>query len=87
MPLEDRDPDTLTAEEARELVRIQRQKLQDQARVKKEETQKRECDEEGEDEDEADGAVEATGQRRKRQRLSNDSGIEVIDISNEDDED
>lgn len=82
VPLEDRNRDTLTAEEARELVKIQRQKLLDQARVKKEKRE-REDDEEGEDADD-DGDVTVTGERSKRPRLSNDSGIQVIDLSNED---
>lgn len=82
MPLEERDPDTLTAEEARELVRLQRQKLQDRAKVKKE---KRERDDE--EADDSDDEVEVTRQQRKRPRMSNDSGIEVIDLSNEGDSD
>lgn len=83
VPLEDRDPETLSAEEARELVRIQRQKLQDQAKVKKEKRERDDDEDAGED----DGEVTMTGERNKRPRLSNDSGIEVIDLSNEDDED
>lgn len=81
VPLEERDPETLTAEEARELVRIQRQQLQDRAKVKKE---KREREEDG---DENGGEVRMTGGQRKRQRTSTDSGIEVIDLSNETDTD
>ena len=81
VPLEERDPDTLTPEEARELIRIQRQQLQDRAKIKKE---KREREE---DEDAGDGEVRMTGEQRKRQRTSTDSGIEVIDLSNEDSDD
>lgn len=84
MPLEDRDPDTLTNDEARELIRIQRQRLLDQTKIKKE---KREREDEEDDEDGEDGEVTFTGVGRKRQRTSTDSGIEVIDLSNEDDED
>lgn len=81
VPLEERDPDTLTAEEARELVRIQRQQLQNRVKVKKE---KREREE---DEVSDDGEVTMMGEQRKGQRTSTDSGIEVIDLSNETDED
>lgn len=83
VPLEERSPETLTAGEAHELVRIQRQKLQDQAKMKKQK-RKRENDE---DEDKEAGEVTMTGARNRRPRLSNDSGFEVIDLSNEDSED
>lgn len=82
MPLEERDPETLTVEEARELVQIQRQKLLDQAGIK---IEKRKRDEDDDDGDHDEFTV--TGMRNKRPRTSTDSGVEVIDLSHEDSED
>ena len=69
----------------RELIRVQDERLQDRAKVKKEKRERE--DDDGADEDENDGEVTMVGARRKRPRVSTDSGIEVIDLSNEDDGD
>lgn len=82
MPLENRERSTLNEQEMRELIRLQDERLRNQVRVKRE---KREREDEGGDEN--DGEVTLIEERRKRARTSTDSGIEVIDLSNEDDED
>jgi hypothetical protein len=89
VPLEARDPDNLTPEEARELVRRMRAREEDKTRIKQEasarikkekrdhSTYLEDDDEEG-DEDE----VTITGQsKRSRLSASNDSGIEIIDLT------
>ncbi|KAK4561820.1 hypothetical protein LTR86_004499 [Recurvomyces mirabilis] len=83
VPLEERDPDSLSAEEARELVRRMREREQDMAKVKREKrghspTVIRDM-EAGEDDD--DVIVEAEGHQRKRNRPSTDSGVDIVDLT------
>ena len=76
-PLEDRDPESLTVEEARELVRRQREQLAGMATVKNEKREHSAVD--GDDEDSDLVVIE---QRvRKRYRTSQDSGLAVIDLT------
>ena len=81
VPLEDRDPDSLTLEESRELVRrLQAREAQNSVKVKKE---KRAHAELSDDEDEEDDEVAVTEARSKRARLSTDSGVEIIDLTDD----
>jgi hypothetical protein len=82
VPLEERDPDDLSYEEARELIRRMRtQGSEPGVKIKKE---KREHPIEDEDEDSDDDEVEVTEQRMsKRTRLSTDSGVELIDLTDD----
>lgn len=82
VPLEERDPETLSAEEARELVRIQREQLKNRVAIKKEKREREEA--EG---SEDDGEVTMVSENRKRQKTSRDSGIEIVDLTNVDDDD
>ncbi|KAK0786466.1 hypothetical protein LTR91_022384 [Friedmanniomyces endolithicus] len=75
-PLEDRDPDSLTADEARELVRRMRAQQDEQVRIKRE---KRARSVPHDDDDRAAVALET--RRRKRPRASHDSGIDVVDLT------
>jgi hypothetical protein len=81
VPLEDRDPDSLTLEESRELVRrLQARETQSSVKVKKE---KRTHAELSDDEVEEDDDVAVTEERSKRARLSTDSGVEIIDLTDD----
>ncbi|KAK4546707.1 hypothetical protein LTR36_001925 [Oleoguttula mirabilis] len=80
VPLEDRNPDDLSAEEARELVRRHRAR---EAAVKTEvKKEKRAHSQVIDDDDEDDDVTIASENRsRKRHRASRDSGVEIIDLS------
>ncbi|EME84101.1 uncharacterized protein MYCFIDRAFT_214617 [Pseudocercospora fijiensis CIRAD86] len=86
-PLEDRDPDDLTPEEARELVRRMREREKLQAAIKKEikrEKRNRSDTLNVDDESDHEGVlVTGEGPARKRARASTDSGIECIDLTGE----
>ncbi|KAK0941050.1 hypothetical protein LTR29_007326 [Friedmanniomyces endolithicus] len=73
--LEDRDPDSLTAEEARGLVRRMRAQQDKQVRVKRE---KRSC---SVTHDSDTATVASEKRRRKRARASHDSRIDVVDLT------
>lgn len=80
VPLDERDPNSLSAEEARELVRRMRAREEDTAQIKKE---KRKAptiiEDDGEEDDDVTIAEETRG--RKRSRITRDSAVEVIDLS------
>ncbi|CAK1364259.1 hypothetical protein CB0940_12244 [Cercospora beticola] len=96
-PLEQRDPNTLTLEESRELLRrlLQRKEQREQKqqieikkegqKIKKEGQKKRERSEtvEAEVDDEDEGGIVVTGEgpARKRGRQSTDSGVEIVDLT------
>ncbi|KAK1820342.1 hypothetical protein LTR12_005205 [Friedmanniomyces endolithicus] len=75
-PLEDRDPDSLTAEEARELVRRMRAQQDEQVRIKREKRARSVTHD-----DDEPAAVASENRRRKRPRASHDSGIDVVDLT------
>ncbi len=88
VPLEDRDPDDLTPEEARELVRRLRARQQDAAKIKQEnavKAEKRSHSTFAEDEDSDGGSELEVISHNKRSRLSgsHDSGVEIIDLTND----
>ncbi|KAK0938929.1 hypothetical protein LTR29_009540 [Friedmanniomyces endolithicus] len=76
-PLEDRDPDSLTADEARELVRRMRAQQDEQVRIKREKRTRSVTH----DDDDDTGAVALENRRRKRPRASHDSGIDIVDLT------
>lgn len=96
-PLEQRDPNTLTLEESRELLRrlLQRKEQREQKqqieikkegqKIKKEGQKKRERSEtiEAEVDDEDEGGIVVTGEgpARKRGCQSTDSGVEIVDLT------
>ena len=81
VPLEHRDPDTLTLEEARELTRRMKEQLNAQAQVKREKREYVVVADETANEDSEVVFVHDDGDRRKRQRVApNDSGIEIVDL-------
>lgn len=78
VPLEERDPDDLSPEEARELVRRMRASRTD-GEVKVKAEKRGRDDDQGEDDD-----VEVTDQRStKRSRMSTDSAVEIIDLTDD----
>lgn len=80
VPLEERDPDDLSPEEARELIRRMRTQGSEGAVKIKKEKRSRPVEDDGEDDDE----VEVTGQHAsKRSRLSTDSGVELVDLTDD----
>ncbi|KAI5362322.1 hypothetical protein Slin15195_G059730 [Septoria linicola] len=83
VPLEERDPDDLTPEEARELVRRLRRTQQQQIEIKKEGLKKKRARSATLDADSDSEGVVITGatSSRKRARQSTDSGIELIDLT------
>ncbi|KAK4954399.1 hypothetical protein LTR10_007830 [Elasticomyces elasticus] len=82
VPLEERDPDSLTAEEARELVRQMRAIQKDNVQVKREKRERSSTAlEDDDDEDDARASSESRG--RKRQRRSTDSAIDVVDLTDD----
>ncbi|EGP88721.1 unnamed protein product [Zymoseptoria tritici ST99CH_3D1] len=87
-PLEERDRATLSAEELRELLRRVEERAADETRVKKELKRERSTTItlEDEDDDEDDEGVEiiAEAPARKRTRTSGDSGVVVLDLTEED---
>ncbi|KAF7194544.1 hypothetical protein HII31_04050 [Pseudocercospora fuligena] len=84
-PLEDRDPDDLNPDEARELIRRMRDREKEQASIKKEikrEKRDRSDTVNVDDESDDDGVlVTGEGPARKRARASTDSGVECIDLT------
>ncbi|KAK5688699.1 hypothetical protein LTS10_000677 [Elasticomyces elasticus] len=78
VPLEERDPDSLTAEEARELVRQMRATQKDNVQVKREKRERSGTALDDDDEDDVRASSESRG--RKRQRRSTDSAIDVVDL-------
>ena len=81
VPLEEREPDDLTAEEAREVIR--RMKAREQ-RVKVEiKSEKRDVtviEDDDVDDGEDDVIVESETRARKRQCTLHDSGVEIVDL-------
>ncbi|KAK5135531.1 hypothetical protein LTR08_005166 [Meristemomyces frigidus] len=87
VPLEERDPDDLTPEEARELVRLLRAK-QKQTAVKSEfkkekRTHSQVIDVDDDDDDDDDVTISSGNYSRKRHCSSRDSGVEIIDLSDD----
>ncbi|PPJ51979.1 hypothetical protein CBER1_10695 [Cercospora berteroae] len=86
VPLEERDPNTLTLEESRELVRRMREREREQQTEIKKEGQKKSAKRARSETLEADSddeAVLVTGERpaQKRSRQSTDSGVEIVDLT------
>lgn len=81
MPLEDRDPDDLTPEEARELVRRMRAREDEQVRVKQEKRDHSTMVDDDEDDDDEVTISETRG--RKRYRTSHDSGVDTVDLTDD----
>jgi hypothetical protein len=83
VPLEERDPDDLSPEEARELIRRMRTQGSDSSvKVKKEKRDR--AAEDDEDDDDDDGEITVTEERNsKRARLSTDSGVEIVDLTDD----
>ena len=82
VPLEERDPDDLSPEEARELIRRLRTQGGETAVKIKKEKRGRPVEDDTDDDDDDD--VEVTEQRAaKRTRLSTDSGVELIDLTDD----
>lgn len=82
VPLEERDPDDLSPEEARELVRRLRQREQERIQIKKEAREKRaHSDAFDGDSDAEELPIIGEGSARKRHRPSTDSGIEIVDLT------
>lgn len=79
--LEDRDPESLTAEEARELVRWMRAREDDAVKVKREKRARSSTIEEEDDNDDDEVSEVSSGRQRKRHRASNDSGVEIVDLT------
>lgn len=80
-PLEERDPNDLSPEEARELVhRMRERDMQNNIKIKKEKRNHANVAQDDEDEDEV---TISEAPARKRHRGSTDSGIEVIDLSDD----
>ena len=79
-PLEERDPNDLSPEEARELIRRMRTQGSDSSvKVKKEKRARAAEDDEDDDEE-----ITVTEERNsKRTRLSTDSGVEIIDLTDD----
>lgn len=80
MPLEDRDPDTLTLDEARELLRRQRDQLQIKKEIKKEKRDHATLIED-DDSDDGDGEISFEGERSKRSRTLQASAADVVDLT------
>ncbi|KAK5720873.1 hypothetical protein LTR15_006835 [Elasticomyces elasticus] len=83
LPLEERDPDSLTAEEARELVRQMRATQKDNVQVKREKRERSGTALNDDDEDEDDAHASSESRSRKRQRRSTDSAIDVVDLTDD----
>lgn len=84
MPLEDCDPDDLTVEEARELLRRMRERQALEAPVKKEGESKKRARSTALDIDDSDSdeiIITGESQSRKRSRESNGSAIDIIDLT------
>lgn len=78
-PLEERDPDTLTREELQQLLAQRNREREDYLRVKQEKRERSATVV-----DDGDDEVSFTGEgRSKRSRVSNDSGVELIDLTGE----
>ena len=78
-PLEERDRNDLTLEEARELLRLKRTQESNAVKVKKEKRRRA-----AEDDDQDDGEMTITEERKaKRARESTDSGIEIVDLTDD----
>ena len=81
VPLEGRDIDELSLEEAHERLHRQDAELRAQVRIKKEKRDHAaEIEAEGDDESD-DVANTGSSSRLKRPRLSDDSGVEIIDLT------
>ena len=83
MPLEERDPNDLSPEEARELVRRMRARDNETKNVvvKKEKRNHATMVADSEDDDDDEEVTISEVRDRKRARASTDSGVEVIDLS------
>lgn len=79
-PLEERDPATLNADELRQLLARRNAELKD-VKVKREKRERPSIDLDEDDEDE--DALVVTDSRSKRRRTSRDSGIEVVDLTDD----
>lgn len=85
MPLEERDPNTLSLEESRELVRRMREREANNAIRVKQEVKREKRDRtavEDSDPDTDDRVIEEL-RPSKRTRASRDSGIELVDLTEE----
>lgn len=82
IPLEERDPDDLSPEEARELVRRLRQQ-QEQIEIKKEGKKSEHALPLGADSDIEEVSITGEGSARKRKPPSTDSGIEIVDLTDD----
>lgn len=82
LPLEQRDPATLNADELRQLLDRRNQELQDLAHVKREKRE-RSTTLIDDDDDDDDDEVTVTERRSKCPRTSQDSGIEVVDLTDD----
>lgn len=81
-PFEERDPDTLTREELRELLRRRTEKVEELQRVKQEGVKRERATTIIDDDD--DDQVVITGEgSSKRRRTSDDSAIEVVDLTDD----
>ncbi|KAK3645714.1 hypothetical protein LTR56_008901 [Elasticomyces elasticus] len=80
VPLEERDPDLLNLEEARQLVRQAREREEARVRVKQEikKEKRTHAEVDGDDPD-----VSFEGERSKRSRTFNDSGVELVDLTDD----
>lgn len=80
LTLEERDPDTLTLEEARTLIRQQNERFNNMGTVKKE---KRNHTNFKQDDGHDDSGVEVTGEEsvHKRRKGTAASDVEVVDLS------
>lgn len=79
VPLEERDPATLTREELQQLLAQRNREREDYLRVKREKRERSATVVDDNDDD-----VSFTGEgRSKRSRTSNDSGVELIDLTGE----
>ncbi|KAM3416597.1 hypothetical protein BST61_g8188 [Cercospora zeina] len=86
VPLEERDPDSLTLDESRELVRRMREREKEQRTEIKKEGQKSKAKRARSEAVETDSDGEAVlvlgeGPARKRGRQSTDSGVEIVDLT------
>lgn len=79
VPLEDRDRSTLTADELRQLLEQREQEMLHLSRIK---TEKRERSTTVVDEGD-DGEVTITHRSSKRHRTFQDSGVEVVDLTDD----
>ncbi|CAK3999070.1 Hypothetical predicted protein [Lecanosticta acicola] len=81
-PLEERDPDTLTREELRQLLDRRNHELQDYNRIKREKRERSVTTGGAADDDDDDVTFTGSGPS-KRHRVSDDSGVDIIDLTDD----